>query len=75
MLAPRALRAVLCVLSCAWLHADAASRLKSPALPIQSEREPLPSKGLSGKQRKYTITSHRHPFKYMTIYLVFGGEL
>lgn len=49
MLDRRALRAALCVLSCAWLHAGAASRLKSPALPIQSEREPLPSKGLSGE--------------------------
>ena len=48
MLPCRALRSVLCVLSCAWLHAGAASRLKAPALPIQSEREPLPSKG-SGK--------------------------
>ncbi|TKS81442.1 Chordin Protein chordino [Collichthys lucidus] len=47
MLSPRALRSLLCVLSCAWLHTGAASRLKSPALPIQSEREPLPSKGLS----------------------------
>lgn len=50
MLDRRALRAALCVLSCAWLHAGAASRLKSPALPIQSEREPLPSKGLSGEK-------------------------
>lgn len=50
MLVPRALRSLLCVLSCAWLHTGAASRLKSPALPIQSEREPLPSKGLSGKK-------------------------
>lgn len=49
MLDRRALRAALCVLGCAWLHAGAASRLKSPALPIQSEREPLPSKGLSGE--------------------------
>lgn len=52
MLDPRALRAALCALSCAWLHAGAASRLKSPALPIQSEREPLPSKGLSGKESR-----------------------
>lgn len=49
MLLPRALRSWLCVLSCAWLRAGAASRLKSPALPIQSEREPLPFKGLSGE--------------------------
>lgn len=51
MLALYALRSLLCVLSCAWLHTAAASRLKSPALPIQSEREPLPSKGLSGESR------------------------
>ncbi|CAL8359796.1 unnamed protein product [Merluccius merluccius] len=44
----RALRALLLLLSCAWLQPAAASRLKSPALPIQSEREPVPSKGLSG---------------------------
>ena len=50
MLVPRALP-LLCTLSCAWwLHGGAASRLKSPALPIQSEKEPLPSKGLSGKR-------------------------
>ena len=52
MLLLRALRSLLCVVSCAWLHAGAASRLKSPALPIQSEREPLPSKGLSGKESR-----------------------
>lgn len=51
MLLPRALPAALCVLSCAWLHVGAASRLKSPALPIQSEQEPVPSKGLSGKSQ------------------------
>lgn len=56
MLVLRALRSLLCVVSCAWLHAGAASRLKSPALPIQSEREPLPSKGLSGK-KSYTLMS------------------
>lgn len=55
MLDRRALRAALCVLSCAWLHAGAASRLKSPALPIQSEREPVPSKGLSGENLFCTV--------------------
>ncbi|XP_037534367.1 chordin [Nematolebias whitei] len=57
MLAPRApLSWLLCALSCAcWLGAGAASRLKSHAvLPIQSEREPLPAKGLSGVQRIHT---------------------
>lgn len=50
MLVPCALRSLLCVLSCAWwLHAGQASRLKSPTLPIQSEREPLASKELEGK--------------------------
>ncbi|CAG06381.1 unnamed protein product, partial [Tetraodon nigroviridis] len=59
-----ALRAALCVLSCAWLHAGAAPRLKSPALPIQSEREPLPSKGLSGCSfggRFYSLEDTWHP--------------
>ncbi|CAL8350433.1 unnamed protein product [Lota lota] len=48
MQACRALRALLLLLTCAWLHSAAASRLKSPALPIQSEKELMPSKGLSG---------------------------
>ncbi|XP_003968786.2 chordin [Takifugu rubripes] len=64
MLDRRALRAALCVLGCAWLHAGAASRLKSPALPIQSEREPLPSKGLSGCSfggRFYSLEDTWHP--------------
>ncbi|CAL1571210.1 unnamed protein product [Knipowitschia caucasica] len=55
---------VLCVLSCAWGHSEAASRLKSPALPIQSEREPLPSKGLSGCSfggRFYSLEDTWHP--------------
>lgn len=60
MLLPRALRSLLCVLSCAWLHTGAASRLKTPALPIQSEREPLPSKGVSGKK------NHHLYFKVLT---------
>ncbi|XP_029964425.1 chordin [Salarias fasciatus] len=63
MLGPRALlRTVLCALSCAsWLLAQ---RLKSPALPIQSEREPLPSKGLSGCSfggRFYSLDDTWHP--------------
>uniref|UniRef100_A0A665V0E3 Chordin n=1 Tax=Echeneis naucrates TaxID=173247 RepID=A0A665V0E3_ECHNA len=64
MLLPRALRSLLCVLSCAWLRAGAASRLKSPALPIQSEREPLPFKGLSGCPfggRFYSLEDTWHP--------------
>uniref|UniRef100_A0A671Y9U3 Chordin n=1 Tax=Sparus aurata TaxID=8175 RepID=A0A671Y9U3_SPAAU len=64
MLVLRALRSLLCVVSCAWLHAGAASRLKSPALPIQSEREPLPSKGLSGCSfggRFYSLEDTWHP--------------
>ncbi|XP_056468185.1 chordin [Gadus chalcogrammus] len=45
----RALRALMLLLSCAWLRSvTAASRLKAPALPIQSEKELLPAKGLSG---------------------------
>ncbi|XP_034722598.1 chordin [Etheostoma cragini] len=64
MLVPRALRSLLCVLSCAWLHTGAPSRLKSPALPIQSEREPLPSKGLTGCSfggRFYSLDNTWHP--------------
>uniref|UniRef100_A0A7N6AH79 Chordin n=1 Tax=Anabas testudineus TaxID=64144 RepID=A0A7N6AH79_ANATE len=64
MLAPCALRSLLCVLSCAWLQTGAASRLKSPALPIQSEREPVPSKGLSGCSfggRFYSLEDTWHP--------------
>lgn len=50
MLASRVLRCLLCALSCAWwLPTGTASRLKTPALPIQSEREPVPSKGLAGE--------------------------
>ncbi|KAJ4935933.1 hypothetical protein JOQ06_017459 [Pogonophryne albipinna] len=63
MLGPRALRFLLCVLSCAWLRTGA-SRLKSPALPIQSEREPLPSKGLAGCSfggRYYSPEDTWHP--------------
>ncbi|XP_008283008.1 chordin isoform X2 [Stegastes partitus] len=65
MLAPRALRCLLCALSCAWWpHAGAASRLKAPALPIQSEREPVPSKGLAGCSfggRFYSLEDTWHP--------------
>ncbi|XP_029028322.2 chordin isoform X2 [Betta splendens] len=64
MLAPRALRSVLCVLGCAWLHVGAASRLKTSALPIQSEKEPQPSKSLSGCSfggRYYALEDTWHP--------------
>uniref|UniRef100_A0A147AAR9 Chordin n=1 Tax=Fundulus heteroclitus TaxID=8078 RepID=A0A147AAR9_FUNHE len=65
MLAPRALRFLLCALSCAWwLHSGTASRLKTPALPIQSEREPLPSKVLAGCSfggRFYSLEDTWHP--------------
>ncbi|MEQ2306173.1 hypothetical protein AMECASPLE_005435 [Ameca splendens] len=64
MLAPRALRSWLCALSCWWLHTGTASRLKTPALPIQSEREPLPSKGLAGCSfggRFYSLEDTWHP--------------
>lgn len=38
------------LLSCSRLPSAEASRMKSgAALPIQPEREPLPSKGVSGK--------------------------
>ncbi|MEQ2190910.1 hypothetical protein XENOCAPTIV_014447, partial [Xenoophorus captivus] len=64
MLAPRALRSWLCALSCWWLHTGTALRLKTPALPIQSEREPLPSKGLAGCSfggRFYSLEDTWHP--------------
>ncbi|CAN9511148.1 unnamed protein product [Ophioblennius macclurei] len=66
MLGPCALRSVLCALSCtSWLlRSGAAQRLKSPALPIQSEREPLPSKGLTGCSfggRFYSLDDTWHP--------------
>lgn len=72
MLAPRALRSLLCVLSCAWLHTGAASRLKSPALPIQSEREPLPSKGLSGKKSNTSVERFCNYFPYGSKHFMFG---
>ncbi|XP_030634623.1 chordin [Chanos chanos] len=58
----RTLGTIICMLSSAWL--PAASRMKSPALPIQSEREPLPSKGLSGCSfggRFYSLEDTWHP--------------
>ncbi|KAM9317747.1 chordin [Pholidichthys leucotaenia] len=65
MLAPRALRSVLCALSCAWwLRVQAASRLKSPALPIQPEREPLPFRATSGclfGGQFYSLEDKWHP--------------
>lgn len=67
MLAPRALLSLLCVLSCAWLRTGAASRLKSPALPIQSEREPQPSKGLSGKK----ATRYWNGFKLIKFQIIY----
>uniref|UniRef100_A0A3Q4MAI9 Chordin n=1 Tax=Neolamprologus brichardi TaxID=32507 RepID=A0A3Q4MAI9_NEOBR len=65
MLLPCALHFLLCALSCAWwLHGGAASRLKSPSLPIQPEREPLPFKGTSGCSfggRSYPLEEKWHP--------------
>ncbi|KAL3992334.1 growth arrest and DNA-damage-inducible protein [Sarotherodon galilaeus] len=65
MLLPCALHSLLCALSCAWwLHAGAASRLKSPSLPIQPETEPLPFKGTSGCSfggRFYSLEDKWHP--------------
>lgn len=65
MLLPCALHSLLCALSCAWwLHGGAASRLKSPSLPIQPEREPLPFKGTSGCSfggRFYSLEDKWHP--------------
>uniref|UniRef100_A0A8C7TYG0 Chordin n=1 Tax=Oncorhynchus mykiss TaxID=8022 RepID=A0A8C7TYG0_ONCMY len=60
----RALSSLLCVMSCAWLHSGLASRHKSPVLPIHSEREPLPSKGMSGCSfggRFYSLEDTWHP--------------
>ncbi|KAM9442129.1 chordin-like [Salvelinus alpinus] len=59
-----ALTSLMCVMSCAWLHSGLASRLKSPILPIQSEREPLTSKGMSGCSfggRFYSLEDTWHP--------------
>ncbi|XP_029111576.1 chordin isoform X4 [Scleropages formosus] len=54
----------LCALGCAWAHLELAPRLKTPPLPIQSEKEPLPSKGLSGCSfggRFYSLEDSWHP--------------
>ncbi|XP_070987063.1 chordin-like [Oncorhynchus clarkii lewisi] len=59
-----ALSSLMCVMSCALLHSGLASRLKSPILPIQSEREPLTSKGMSGCSfggRFYSLEDTWHP--------------
>uniref|UniRef100_A0A8C5HPF8 Chordin n=1 Tax=Gouania willdenowi TaxID=441366 RepID=A0A8C5HPF8_GOUWI len=61
-----ALCSLLCALSCAcWLlRTGAASRLKSSTLPIQSEREHMPSKALSGCSfggRFYSLDDMWHP--------------
>ncbi|KAF7655213.1 hypothetical protein LDENG_00059290 [Lucifuga dentata] len=64
MQVPRALRSLLCVLSCAWLHGGAALRLKTPTLPIQPERDTLPSKDVSGCSfggRVYSLEETWHP--------------
>lgn len=67
MLATRALPSLLCALICAWPESGAAaSRLKSSSLPIQSEREPLPSKGLAGETRLPFLTATRHPRRVPT---------
>ncbi|XP_076139095.1 chordin [Alosa pseudoharengus] len=56
---------VLCwVINCAWMPLCSGSRMKSPALPIQSEREPVPSKGLAGCSfggRFYSLEDTWHP--------------
>ncbi|XP_061638682.1 chordin isoform X2 [Phyllopteryx taeniolatus] len=64
LLGARVLRAVLCVISCVCACVEAASRPKPHSLPIQSEREPLPSKGLSGCAfggRFYSLEDAWHP--------------
>ncbi|KAM6970135.1 chordin [Aplochiton taeniatus] len=51
-------------MGCAWLRGGGASRLKSPSLPIQSEREPMPSKGMTGCSfggRFYSVEDMWHP--------------
>ncbi|XP_062872594.1 chordin [Trichomycterus rosablanca] len=62
----RVLLGLLCVLSCAPVPVTEASysRMKSAALPIQPEREPLPSKGVSGCSfggRFYSLEDTWHP--------------
>nr|XP_055053605.1 chordin isoform X1 [Misgurnus anguillicaudatus] len=51
-------------LSCVWISWVQGSRLKTPALPIQPERDPLISKGLSGCSfggRYYSLEDTWHP--------------
>ncbi|XP_048017310.1 chordin isoform X1 [Megalobrama amblycephala] len=55
---------VLWILGCAWISSAQGSRLKTPALPIQPEREPMISKGLSGCSfggRFYSLEDTWHP--------------
>jgi len=55
---------MMMMMSFAWIPAGLGSRMKSPALPIQSEREPVPSKGLSGCSfggRFYSLEDTWHP--------------
>ncbi|XP_061774101.1 chordin-like [Nerophis ophidion] len=64
MLPSRVLRSVLCALSCVSVCVHAASRLKSHSLPIQSERDPVLSKGLAGCSfggRFYSLEDTWHP--------------
>uniref|UniRef100_A0A672SWU0 VWFC domain-containing protein n=1 Tax=Sinocyclocheilus grahami TaxID=75366 RepID=A0A672SWU0_SINGR len=60
MEAPR----VLWILGCACIASALGSRLKTPALPIQPETEPMMSKGLSGCSfggRFYSLEDTWHP--------------
>ncbi|XP_016336286.1 chordin-like [Sinocyclocheilus anshuiensis] len=55
---------VLWILGCAFIASALGSRLKTPALPIQPEREPMISKGLSGCSfggRFYSLEDTWHP--------------
>ncbi|KAG1927791.1 chordin [Pimephales promelas] len=55
---------VLWILGCACMPSVQGSRLKTPALPIQPEREPVMSKGLSGCSfggRFYSLEDTWHP--------------
>ncbi|XP_061923916.1 chordin-like isoform X3 [Entelurus aequoreus] len=64
MLPSCVLRSVLCALSCVSVCVHAASRLKSHSLPIQSERDPVLSKGLAGCSfggRFYSLEDTWHP--------------
>ncbi|XP_048838240.1 chordin [Brienomyrus brachyistius] len=56
--------ALLCALCCALMRCGLASRMKPPALPIQSEKEAPPSKGASGCSfggRFYSLEDSWHP--------------